>query len=178
MGRPTPTWKLYERQIFDALRQKAPDAVVEPDARLLGRYSEVDRQIDVLVTGTFPGLDRPQWMVVECKAFSHRVDVKDVEMTFGLVEDVGAPFGLIVTTEGYSQAAKRRAFHCRGLTLEVVPLDDLSRWAPRRPTVAWTTGTDTATVIWRDDHGAMRTDLVTREVAERLVEGMSAEERR
>jgi Restriction endonuclease len=108
MGRATPTWKLYETQIFDALRRKARDAVVVPGARLPGLYSGVPRQVDVLVTGTFPGLDEPQHMVVECKAFSRRVDVKDVEMAFGLVQDVGAPFGLLVTTEGYSQAAKSR----------------------------------------------------------------------
>jgi hypothetical protein len=169
MGKRRPTWSLYEEQIFNLLRDKAPDAVVAADASLPGRYSGVDRQVDILVTGTFPGLSAPQNMVVECKAFTRRIHVKDVETTFGLVDDVNAPFGLLVTTRGYSPAAKRRASYCRGLSLDVVALDDLAVWLPRRPTVAWTAGTNTATVTWRDDDGFLRTDLITPELAQRLV---------
>lgn len=169
ISKPTPTWKLYEDQVFNLLRNKAPDAQVSADVRLPGRYSGVPRQVDVLVTGTFPGLEGPQLMVVECKALARRIDVKDVETAFGLVDDVGAPFGLIVTTEGFSSAAKARAATFRGLSLDVVSLDTLSKWLPRRPTVAWTAGARTATVTWRDDQGFTRTDLVSLDVAERLV---------
>jgi hypothetical protein len=133
----TPTWKVYEEQIFNALRTKATDAEVLANAHLPGRYSAVDRQIDVPLRGRFPGLDHPQIMVVECKAFTRPVHVKDVETAFGLVDDVGAPFGLLITTVGFSEAAKRRADSFRGLSLDVVKLDDLKLWLPRRPTIAW-----------------------------------------
>jgi hypothetical protein len=46
-------------------------------------------------------------MAVDCKCFTRNVDVKAVEVFIGLVEDVGTDFGLIVTTEGYSPAARR-----------------------------------------------------------------------
>lgn len=168
MGKRTPTWKVYEQQIFETLRTKATNAEVFADAHLPGRHSGVDRQIDVLLKGRFPGLDRPQIMVVECKAFTRRVHVKDVEAAFGLVDDVGAPFGLLITTIGFSKAAKRRAESFRGLSLDVVALDDLAVWLPRRPTIAWTEGTNTATLTWWDGHGVVRTDAVSRELAERL----------
>jgi hypothetical protein len=168
MGKRTPTWKLYEQQIFESLRTKATDAGVSANAQLPGRHSGVDRQIDVLLTGRFPGLDHPQIMVVECKAFTRRVHVKDVETAFGLVDDVGAPFGLLITTVGFTEAAKRRAGSFRGLSLDVVALVDLAVWLPRRPTIAWTEGTNTATLTWWDRHGVVRTDLVPFELAKRL----------
>jgi hypothetical protein len=53
-------------------------------------------------------------MAVDCKCFSRNVDVKNVETVMGLVEDVGADLALIVTTEGFSEGAKRRAKAARG----------------------------------------------------------------
>jgi hypothetical protein len=169
MSEGSPPWKRYEQQIFALLKTKARDAAVEADARLPGLYSGVERQIDVLVTGRFPGLVAPQNMVVECKAFNRKINVKDVETAFGLVQDVGAPLGLLITTAGFSEAAKRRALHFRGLSLDVVELDDLAAWRPRWPTIAVTAGTDLATLTWFDEHGVVRTDVVAREVAERLL---------
>lgn len=168
-----PVWKLYEQQIFDLMRTKAHDAQVESNVRLPGLYSGVQRQVDVLVTGIFPGLDEPQRLVVECKAFNRRVHVKDVEATYGLLQDVGAPLGILVTTKGHSPGATDRAFHCRGLSLEVVELDDLAAWLPRKPTVAWTAESDLAIVVWwNDERTSMRTDRITRDLAERLVAGI------
>jgi hypothetical protein len=173
MTRAPRVWKLYEQQIFDLMRTKAPDAQVESDVRVLGKYSGVNRQIDVLVTGTFPGLDKPEKLVVECKALNRRVHVKDVEMTYGLLEDVDAALGILVTTKGHSRGATSRAFHCRGLSLEVVKFDDLAAWLPKKPTVAWTTNSDSATVTWwNDDRTIMRTDRITLELAQRLVAGI------
>lgn len=169
MSESPPAWKRYEEQIFKLLKAKARDATVEADARLAGLYSGVERQIDVLVSGRFPGLEEPQNMVVECKAFNRKINVKDVECAFGLVEDVGAPLGLLITTAGFSEAAKRRAAHFRGLSLDVVELDDLAAWQPRWPTIAVTAGTDMATLTWFDATGVVRTDVVAREVAERFL---------
>lgn len=59
MGKRTPTWRLYEQQIFENLRMKATDAEVFANAQLSGRHSRVDRQIDVLLRRRFPGLDCP-----------------------------------------------------------------------------------------------------------------------
>jgi hypothetical protein len=47
--------------------------------------------------------------IVDCKCYSQRVDVKDVEAVIGMAADVRADIALIVTTVGYSDAALARA---------------------------------------------------------------------
>ena len=146
-----PLWKAYERQIFEALKSNAAkDAEVTFDyggtQRLRGRFSGIDRQIDVLVRGTFAGLPMMHTMVVDCKLFNRKLDVTHVEAFAGLVADVGAQLGLLITSEGFSQAAKRRAEGFSKVQLEIVELDELERWIPRRPTIARTSGASGATL--------------------------------
>jgi hypothetical protein len=180
--KPEPAWKAYERQIFDRLRARAaPDADVSFDERgrqrLPGYFSGTDRQIDVIVRGRFAGLEGDHLMVVDCKCINRRIDVTHVEAFGGLVEDVGAPLGLMVTTEGYSRAAKRRADRFRGMSLDVVELDELARWLPRRPSVAMTSGVPTATLsFWEGDRPV--TKVVERGLAERIAEEYQREEQR
>ena len=69
-------------------------------------------------------------MIVDCKRYGTRVDIKDVEALAGLVEDVGADMGLLVTTEGFTQGAKARAEAERGIRIEVVRIEDLPLWGP------------------------------------------------
>lgn len=123
-------WRAYETQIFTRLKETAgPDAEVTFDLKLTGRYSGVDRQIDVLVRGSFTGIGEAT-MAVDCKCFSTKVDVKHVEMVMGLVDDVGTDIGLLVTTEGFTPAAKRRAKGSPGMWLDVVPYEHLAEWEP------------------------------------------------
>ncbi len=123
-------WRAYETQIFTRLKEVAGrEAEVTFDVNLTGRYSGVDRQVDVLVRGSFTGIGEAT-MAVDCKCFSINVDVKHVETVMGLVDDVGTDIGLLVTTEGFSPAAKRRAKGARGMWLDVVPYKDLAEWEP------------------------------------------------
>ena len=125
-------WRRYERQIYERLLRLAggdESAKIEFDARLPGSISGVDRQVDVYVEGAFAGGVGRGTMAVDCKCFSRKVDVKDAEAFIGLVDDVGTDFGLIVTTEGYSPAAKRR-LGPRGVRFDIVPYDELENWAP------------------------------------------------
>jgi hypothetical protein len=123
-------WRAYEEQIHERLLRLAGlDAEVTFDARLPGKLSGVERQVDIFISGTFANVGTAT-MAVDCKCFSRKVDVKNVEMAIGLVEDVGSDLGLIVTTEGFSAGAKRRAKAVRGITLDVVPYDDLADWEP------------------------------------------------
>jgi hypothetical protein len=124
-------WKQYENQIFERLKEMAgPDAEVNFDVSMPGRLSRVDRQIDVFVRGDFAGHVTRATMAVDCKCFSRKVDVKDVETFIGLVEDVGTDFGLLVTTEGFSEAAKNRAAAARGMKIDIVPYEELPDWEP------------------------------------------------
>ena len=118
-----PAWKLYERQITDRLRQRAVGPVtLTPNARLPGRMSGTQRQIDILVEGLFAGMVQAT-MIVDCKCFSKNVDVKDVEEFMSMLEDVDVPLGMLVTTKGYSKAAEQRT---RRVLKEIVPLIDIA----------------------------------------------------
>lgn len=126
-------WREYEEGIFEILRAKAePGAEVAADVKLPGRFSGIDRQIDIMLRGHLVGeaLPDPQMIVVDCKCWSSTVNVPDVERFIGLVDDVKADFGLLVTTTGFSDAAPRRAAGARGVQVEVIPFDELEEWRP------------------------------------------------
>lgn len=128
-----PEWRRYEQQIHDRLVKAAggdDKAEVTFDKHLPGRYSEKMRQIDVYVVGSFAGHVGRGEMAVDCKCFSRKVNVKDIEAFIGLVEDVGTDFGLMVTTRGYSDAARKRASAVRGVQVEIVPFEELETWRP------------------------------------------------
>jgi hypothetical protein len=171
----TPLWKAYERQIFEALKSSAArDAEVTfhrgGTQRLPGRFSRIDRKIDVLVRGSFAGLPTMHTMVVDCKLFNRKLDVTHVEAFAGLVEDVGSQFGLLITSKGFSQAAKRRVDGFSNVELDIVELDELERWIPRRPTIAMTTGVPSATLTYIDERGSIKTEVVSTELARRLLD--------
>lgn len=127
-----PRWRIYERQIHDRLTKMAGSekAEVTFDERLLGRLSAAERQVDVLVKGEFAGGVGEATMAVDCKCFSKKVDVKDVEAFVELVNDVGTDLGLMVTTEGFTPAAQKRALAERDVRVEIVPYDELENWSP------------------------------------------------
>jgi len=173
LGMRLPEWKLYERQIYAKLKAGvAADAEVTFDERgtqrLPGRFSEVDRQIDVIVRGTFAGLPGIHTLIVDCKLFGRRLDVTHVEAFAGLLDDVNVTMGLLVTGEGFSEAAMRRAAATRGMQLDVVNLDELEKWLPRRPTVGMTAGASSATLTYSDVDGVIRTNVVDPELARRI----------
>lgn len=53
-----------------------------------------------------------------------------METFLAVLDDLGADLGMLVTTEGYSAAAKNRARSARGIRAEVLTLHELERWSP------------------------------------------------
>jgi hypothetical protein len=165
----SPDWKVYERQIYDLLRTKAQDAQVTFDDRgrqtIPGRLSGIDRQIDVVLRGKFPPLGEELTLIVDCKCFARRIDIGDMEGFIGLVEDVGAPLGLLVTNVGFSKAAERRAKSVRGISIDVTEFDRLAVWKARVPTISHTTGTNTVVLVYTDPETG-RTDVEAVDLAD------------
>jgi Restriction endonuclease len=96
----------YEDGVAELLAEKFADGgTVERDARLPSKSGGRDRQIDVLVRIPLADIGE-ELMVVDCKRYGTKVDVKDVEAFIGMVEDVGAAIGMLVTTEGYTAKLK------------------------------------------------------------------------
>jgi hypothetical protein len=109
-------------------KQLAPDAEVIHNARLPGRKSHRDRQIDVLVRQAIGQYE--MLIVLDCKDYARPVDVKGVEEFYGLIDDVGAHKGALVCPQGFTSAAKERA---AGLQIDLYsPIDtDPHKWQVR-----------------------------------------------
>jgi hypothetical protein len=71
-----------------------------------GRYSLVLRQLDAAAYRV--GMSKP-FMIADAKRHSGKLDVKEVEMFIGMIDDVGANMGLLVAPAGFTKAAARRA---------------------------------------------------------------------
>lgn len=118
-------YKDLELLVARIQRELAPNAEILHNQFLPGRKSNRKRQIDVLVRdriGQYEIL-----IVIDCKDYKRRVDVKAVEEFYGLVDDVGAQKGVLVCPAGFSEAAKTRA---DGLQMDLFsPVDtDPHKW--------------------------------------------------
>jgi predicted Mrr-cat superfamily restriction endonuclease len=76
--------------------------------RIRGRRSGTDRQVDVHVRGMLFGLPNAT-LAVDCKRWKKKLNVAHVEAFIAVLDDLGADLGMLMTTEGYSPAAKTRA---------------------------------------------------------------------
>lgn len=100
-------WQQYETEIFQHFADAYPDCEVRKNVMLLGRYSKVDRQVDVLITGSVA--DFEMRIAIDAKHYSSPIDVKDVECFLGYCADLGASKGVMVAPKGYTPAALNRA---------------------------------------------------------------------
>jgi hypothetical protein len=100
-------WEVYEDKIFGKFHSEFPYCKIIKDMKLMGQFSRTQRQIDVGIVGTMAGVELLG--VIECKYFSKRVDVKVFEGFISFLEDVKANFGIVITNEGYTEAAKNWA---------------------------------------------------------------------
>ena len=120
-------WRTYEIEIYQHLCSLYPDAAIRRDVQLPGRDSNVDRQIDILIEDEIAGFRSR--IVVDGKYFARPINVTHVERFIGLVEDVRATHGLMVTPRGYSKAALRRAQnHSKDIQLDVLNLSELREY--------------------------------------------------
>jgi hypothetical protein len=117
-------WKQYETEIFEHFQQQYPDAEITLDAKKIGIYSKVSRQIDVLIEQYVAG--NRFTLVIDGKFFNKKVDVKAVESFIGMLEDIGAHKGLLISNQGFSEAAYNRAhFGPSEVELDILNFKDL-----------------------------------------------------
>lgn len=120
----------YERGVADVLAYlTGEDATVEHNVHLPGFESGQDRQVDVFVRGTIYGASDAT-MAVDCKRWNKPIDVAHAGVFKGLIEDIRADFGLLVTTRGASEAARRLLSSARGLRVDMLSLEELAGWRP------------------------------------------------
>lgn len=117
-------WKQYEVEIGERLEDQYPEAKITLDARRIGVFSRTERQIDVLVEQSIAGnkID----IVVDGKYWNKKVDVKAVEDFIGMLEDIGAHKGLLISQKGFTQAAYNRAhFGPSDIELDILNFEEL-----------------------------------------------------
>jgi hypothetical protein len=128
MKRPIPDWELYERMVARLVAdQLTTDLCVTPNARLKGRISGRSRQIDVLIDARHD-TDNTRRIVVDAKKRHRKIDVTDVEALQGLMMDVEATHGYLVSPAGHTKAAEKRAQEA--VSIRIVPLDRLENFDP------------------------------------------------
>ena len=117
-------WKQYEDEIFEHFRKEFPKAKIAKDSHVLGRYSQVDRQVDILIDDTIAGFEVR--VAIDAKHHTRPLDVTDIEAFLGFCSDIGAHKGVMVSLNGYTKAAANRAHHDDSdIELDVLPFGEL-----------------------------------------------------
>ncbi len=120
-------WKEYEENIHHLLKEQHPGTYVKRDFRIRGRYSERQRQIDVLIEGFSGG--RKFRQIVECKFYNKKINVKLIESILGFLDDVSADRAIIITNKGYSKSAYKRAHNDpRFIELQICSFEELKEY--------------------------------------------------
>ena len=115
-------WRKYEKLVHNNLEAKFPNCSITFDDSIFGIFSKTDRQIDISIRGELAG--NKILGIVDCKFYSKKVDVKGVESFLGMLEDLKANIGIMITNVGYSEAAINRA-SVKNLQLDIVKADEL-----------------------------------------------------
>ncbi|MFZ5351547.1 MAG: restriction endonuclease [Bacillota bacterium] len=118
-------WKDYENEIFDKFSYEFRDHEVTKEANVTGRFSRVNRHADILIRSRHEGSNLLG--IVECKYFSKKIDVETVDSFIGLLEDIGANLGILITNEGCTKGAKNRA-QISGIRLDIIDFKDLDEY--------------------------------------------------
>ena len=120
-------WKEYEIYINRHFKRLFPNADIKHNVRRQGIVSKTMRQIDILVDAQVVGF--PITIVIDCKCFSKKVDVKDVESFLSFLDDLKISKGIMITNVGYSEAAYNRAtYDTRDVELRIINFSDLERF--------------------------------------------------
>lgn len=117
-----PDWKDYERQIFHLICGEYLDADVSHDIKIPGKKSKRPRQIDVQI---LQQKDKNILLGIgECRNIKRKIDLTTVDGVIGKMNDVGASFAIIITTQGYTVSAKELADNSN-IEIKVIPYEFL-----------------------------------------------------
>ncbi|WP_250634200.1 restriction endonuclease [Pinirhizobacter soli] len=127
-SRKAPSWEVYERLIARMIADQLETGLtVSPNAHVVGKITGVSRQVDVLIDARHD-TDNTRRIVVDAKKRSRKVDINDVEAFQGLMADVGATHGYLVSPSGHTKGAEKRAQ--RTVSIRIVSLDHMENFDP------------------------------------------------
>ena len=129
-------WQQYEAYVLGALQRRFVGAKITRNTHLPGLKTGKPRQIDILVEATIGGLNLV--FVFDCKFYKRKVDVNDVEAFLGMLDDIRVSKGVLVTTKGYSDAARARiGGEPRDVDLQVLAPERLSQYQHIGCAILW-----------------------------------------
>ena len=113
-------WSDYEEEVYEECKLHYRKSKVEKNIKKKGILSKRSRQIDILIT------DANKTVIVDCKYYNHKVDIKEVESFIGMLGDLEADYGILITEKGYTKSALERAYkNPTHLELDIYSLEEL-----------------------------------------------------
>lgn len=94
-------WSDYEENVYQECVRVFGNQTLK-NVHIKGRYSNRQRQIDVYI----PNIQiegKNISIAVDAKHYRNKVDIKTVESFIGMLQDVNASKGLIVSSKGYTK---------------------------------------------------------------------------
>lgn len=120
-------WKEYEIYITRHFQKLFPNMSIKHNVRREGLISKTNRQIDILIEGKVAGFDLK--IIVDCKYFNKKINVKEVESFLSFLQDLKASKGIIITNIGYTDAAFNRAMYdSQDIELRIINFEDLYKF--------------------------------------------------
>ena len=116
-------WKEYENKVEEYFRTRFPKAIIKRNAKMPGRLSGSNRDIDILIESQIFG--HSLQIGIECKNWNSKLDVADVGTFIDKLKDVGISKGVIISKLGYSEHAHQRARGEIGVQLQVLDFENL-----------------------------------------------------
>jgi len=116
-------WKNYEEKLYQFLLENYPSNDIIYNDLIFGLYSKTERQIDIALRGNVAG--SKVLGIIDCKYYSKKINLKVVESFIGMMQDVNANFGVMMTNIGYTPAAKNRARNS-SLKLEILETNNFN----------------------------------------------------
>lgn len=121
-------WKDYEEYIHKHFVKLYPDTKITHNVSKLGFISKLKRQIDILIESEVAGCHLN--IVVDCKYFNTKVNIKTVESFISFLQDVKANKGVLITNKGFTKGAEQRAKNDshQDLEIKIIEFNDLEKF--------------------------------------------------
>lgn len=105
------TWQEYQNAVAELYQQMDDIGTVHRNVYLPDKVTRQKRQIDVWIE--VPAKNVTLRILVDAKFYKTKLDVKDIEEVIALSDAVNADKTIIVTSNGWSESAQKRAKHSR-----------------------------------------------------------------
>lgn len=117
-------WSDYEKEVHKECHRAFYGANIEFNIHICGIHSRRKRQIDILIKDIEGRL-----YIVDAKNYNKKIDIKTVESFIGMVKDVNAEYGIIVSEKGFTKSAINRAHYGEDkIEVDILSLNELKQF--------------------------------------------------